>query len=162
MRSTNVLRDLAPAAVQKMRVMSCESAPCAACATYTMYTIGPDTREVKLVSCCFGERSRSFFRSQGLKDMPVDRRATTLEAEEMACGIFSIFVATGLQLRETFVLSLRTKFLLLPPENSENETIVSRLVKRIVSVNGCGMFCRHGGRLFSQLAAVQILFNFGE
>ena len=53
--------------------------------------------------------------------MPVDRRDKTLEAEEMACGIFSIFVATGLQLRETFVLSLRTKFLLLPPETELGE-----------------------------------------
>ena len=88
-----------------------------------MYTIGPDTREVKLVtgSCCFERVADPFFWSLGLKDMPVDRRDKTLEAKEMACGIFSIFVATGLQLRETFVLSLRTKFLLLPPETELGE-----------------------------------------
>ena len=38
----------------------------------------------------------------GLKDLPVDRRATTLEAEERACGIFSVFVATGLLFARDF------------------------------------------------------------
>ena len=86
----------------------------------------------------------------GLKDLPVDRRATTLEAEERACGIFSVFVATGLKFARDFrpvaadaVLVAATKNPLgeagrvgeqlqniLPPWSSSPNTFQGRRMKR--------------------------------
>ena len=92
---------------------------------YTMCTArGPASCEVKSVVVLERE-ANPVFRSVGLKDLPVDRRATTLEAEESACWNFPVFVATGLQFARDFRPAAADAILVACRKLGERSRIVS-------------------------------------